>query len=88
MSNEQNTQADTQNKSNANQSLVSEVSAKALLPIKDAYEFLTKIVRTDQERADEIGRIARAAFGPIGAFVGAQISLESSQKNKSSASKK
>ena len=88
MSNEQNTQEDTQNKPDANQSLASEVTTNALLPIKDAYEFLTKIAWTDQERADEIGRIARVAFGPIGAFVGAQISLESSQKNKSSASNK
>ena len=43
-------------------------------PIKDAYDFLTQIAWTSQDRSDEIQRIARAAFGPIGAFVGAQIS--------------
>lgn len=56
--------------------------------IIDAYSFLTKIVWTNEDRAAEIGRIARAAFGPIGAFIGAQISLSSSQNNKSSAKSK
>ena len=39
--------------------------------INDAYDFLTQVVWTDQDRADEIARITRAALGPIGALVGA-----------------
>ena len=53
----------------------------AVQPIKDAYDFLTQIAWTSKERSDEIQRIAQAAFGPIGAFVGAQIS-PSPVKNK------
>lgn len=53
----------------------------AVQPIKDAYDFLTQIAWTSKERSDEIERIAQAAFGPIGAFVGAQIS-PSPAKNK------
>ena len=63
-----------------------EVTTEVVYLIKDAYDFLTKIAWTDQEKADEIGRIARAAFGPIGAFIGAQLSLSSAQNNKSPAS--
>ena len=37
--------------------------------IKDAYDFLTQIVWTDQDKAEEIARIARAALGPIGALI-------------------
>src|SRR5207245_3313376 len=81
-------QAVTPAKKSSGQSLASEVTTDAGDLIKDAYDFLTQIAWTNQERADEIGRIARAAFGPIGAFVGAQISLSSSQNNKSSTSKK
>jgi len=83
-----NAQAVTPAKKSTSQSLASEVTTDAGDLIKDAYDFLTQIAWTNQERADEIGRIARAAFGPIGAFVGAQISLSSSQNNKSSTSKK
>ena len=83
-----NAQAATPAKKSTSQSLANEVTTDAGDLIKDAYDFLTQIAWTNQERADEIGRIARAAFGPIGAFVGAQISLSSSQNNKSSTSKK
>src|SRR6266581_6035243 len=69
------------------QSLASEVTTEAGDLIKDAYDFLTQIAWTNQDRADEIGRIARAAFGPIGAFVGAQIQILSDQGSKSSTSK-
>jgi hypothetical protein len=37
--------------------------------INDAYDFLTQIVWTDQDRAEEIARITRAALGPIGALI-------------------
>jgi hypothetical protein len=62
-------------------------STNAVQPIKDAYDFLTQIAWTNQDRSDEIERIARASFGPIGAFVGAQISPSSAPKNKSSTAK-
>jgi hypothetical protein len=74
-------------KESPEKSLTSEVTTEAVDLINDAYDFLTQIAWTNQERADEIGRIARAAFGPIGAFIGAQISISSSQNNKSPMSK-
>ena len=88
MSKANNTQAVTPTRNSASQSLASEVTTEAGHLIKDAYDFLTKIAWTNQDRADEIGRIARAAFGPIGAFIGAQLSLSSTQNNKSPAKKK
>jgi len=75
-------------KESPNNNPVNEVTTEVVYLIKDAYDFLTKIAWTNQERKDEIGRIARAAFGPIGAFIGAQLSLSSAQNNKSSISKK
>ena len=47
----------------------SETTTDAGNAIKDAYDFLTQIVWTDQDRAEEIARIARAALGPIGALI-------------------
>ena len=47
----------------------SEVTSDADNVIKDAYDFLTQIVWTDQDKAEEIARIARAALGPIGALI-------------------
>src|SRR5258708_1118706 len=70
-------------KESSNQSLASETAANVGFLIKDAYDFLVHIVWTGQERADEIGRIARAAFGPIGAFVGAQFTPSSTQNSAS-----
>jgi hypothetical protein len=67
---------------------ISEVETVVVETIKDAYDFLTQIAWTNQDRADEIARVARAAFGPIGAFVGAQLSLLSNQNNKSPTIKK
>ncbi len=64
------------------QSLASQATPEPAILIKDAYEFLTQIAWTNQDRANEIGQIARAAFGPIGAFIGAQLSLTSAQNNK------
>jgi hypothetical protein len=42
--------------------------------IRDGYDFLTKVIWTEQDRDDEIQRIARAAFGPLGLFLGTQVS--------------
>ncbi len=70
-------------KESSNQGLASEITTTTGFLIKDAYDFLVHIVWTGQERADEIGRIARAAFGPIGAFVGAQITPSSTQNSAS-----
>jgi len=45
------------------------IKSEAANSIQDAYDFLTQIVWTDQDRAEEIARITRAALGPIGALV-------------------
>lgn len=74
-------------KGSSNQSLASAITTTAGFLIKDAYDFLVHIVWTNEERAEEIGRIARAAFGPIGAFVGAQFTPSSTQNSASSTSK-
>jgi hypothetical protein len=41
--------------------------------VNDAYSFLTEIIWTAQDRAEEIDRVAVAAFGPLGALVGEQL---------------
>lgn len=41
--------------------------------IRDDYDFLTTVIWTEEERSRELERIAYAAFGPIGAIVGAQL---------------
>ena len=65
--------------SNNGQSQSSNIPPKAMVKseattdaddvIKDAYDFLTQIVWTDQDKSEEIARIARAALGPIGALI-------------------
>jgi hypothetical protein len=70
------------------QAVASEIKTDASFLIKDAFDFLQHIVWTNEDRADEIGRIARAAFGPIGAFVGAQLHTSSSPSRSSSSSSK
>jgi hypothetical protein len=70
------------------QAVASEIKTDAGFLIKDAFDFLQHIVWTNEDRADEIGRIARAAFGPIGAFVGAQLHTSSSPSRSSSSSSK
>ena len=40
--------------------------------LKDGYIFLTKIVWTSDERREEVERVARAAFGPLGALIGSR----------------
>ncbi len=44
-------------------------------PIEDGYDFLVNVFWTTQDREEEIQRVARAAFGPIGAFVGGSLKL-------------
>ena len=59
-------------KTSSKQSTNSGIATDAGNAINDAYDFLTQIVWTDQDRAEEIARITRAALGPIGALIGAQ----------------
>lgn len=42
-------------------------------PIEDGYDFLVNVFWTAEDREEEIQRVARAAFGPIGMFVGASL---------------
>ena len=37
---------------------------------KNSYYFLTNVVWTSKEREEELDRVARAAFGPLGALIG------------------
>lgn len=52
--------------------------------IQNAYDFLTQIVWNKEDRDEEIQRVARAALGPIGIFIGAQqkVHQNSPDKNK------
>ncbi len=59
-------------KTNSKQSTNSGIATDAGNAINNAYDFLTQIVWTDQDRAEEIARITRATLGPIGALIGAQ----------------
>jgi len=54
--------------------------------IKDSYIFLTKIVWTSDEQREEIERVARAAFGPLGALIGSSSSIFSSMNSSSATS--
>jgi hypothetical protein len=51
--------------------------------IKDSYIFLTKIAWTKDEQREEIERVARAAFGPLGALIGPRLNFFSSSKQSS-----
>jgi hypothetical protein len=42
-------------------------------PIKDGYDFLVHVFWTSPDREEEFQRVARAAFGPISAFISAQL---------------
>ena len=59
----------------SNQDTANEIKDKVDFLIKDAYDFLIHVVWTNEDRADEISQVVRAALGPIGAFVGAQLKL-------------
>lgn len=48
--------------------------------IKDGYKFLAYVCWTDDDRKNEVKEVARAAFGPIGAFVGAELKSEQNPK--------
>jgi hypothetical protein len=41
--------------------------------IMDGYDFLVHVFWTSEDREEELQRVVRAAFGPIGAFIGAQL---------------
>jgi hypothetical protein len=43
--------------------------------IEDGYDFLVNVFWTAEDREEEIQRVTRAAFGPIGTFVGASLKL-------------
>lgn len=52
-------------------------------PIQDGYDCLLQVFWTNEDRQAEIQRVVRAAFGPLGAFIGAQTHLPSaSQKTR------
>ena len=70
------------------QGIAGEIKTDIGFLIKDAFDFLKYIIWTNEDRAEEIGRIARAAFGPIGALVGAQLHSSSSHSGSSSPSSK
>jgi hypothetical protein len=38
--------------------------------IKDGYYFLTKVAWTSEDQKEELDRVARAAFGPLGTLIG------------------
>lgn len=44
-------------------------------PVKDGYDFLVNVFWTGSDFADELKRVARAAFGPISSFIDAQIKV-------------
>jgi hypothetical protein len=46
--------------------------------VKDGYDFLVHVFWTSDDREQELMRVARAAFGPIGAFIGAKLSTSTS----------
>jgi len=46
------------------------LSSKINMEIKDSYVFLTEVVWTREEQKEEVERVARAAFGPLGALIG------------------
>ena len=54
--------------------------------IEDGYDFLVKVFWTRTDFEEEFQRVAQAAFGPISAFIHAQLQViqptaKSSQKN-------
>jgi hypothetical protein len=71
------------NNTSSKQSSNSGVATDAGNAINDAYDFLTQIVWTDQDRAEEIARITRATLGPIGALIGAQNQSSTDQRSLS-----
>jgi hypothetical protein len=48
--------------------------------IQNGYEFLANVVWTKQDRDEEIKDVARAAFGPVGAFISARLGASSKKK--------
>lgn len=78
----------TTNTTNTGQSAGEQVKSAAEFSMTSAYDFLTKIIWSEEERKDEIQRVTRAAFGPIGGFVGAAFAASDSETDDSDNSKK
>lgn len=61
-------------------------------PVKDGYDFLVHVFWTSQDREEELKRVTRAAFGPIGAYIEAQLhpptGSNSTQRSTQTASNK
>ncbi len=55
--------------------------------IQNAYDFLTQIVWNKEDRNEEIQRVARAALGPIGIFIGAQQKAHQNSPDKNKTAK-
>ena len=55
--------------------------------VQNAYDFLTQIVWNKEDRDEEIQRVARAALGPIGIFIGAQQKAHQNSPDKSKTAK-
>ena len=70
-------------KTSSKQSTNSGVATDTGNAINDAYDFLTQIVWTNQDRAEEIARITRAALGPIGALIAVPNQSSSDQGSPS-----
>jgi hypothetical protein len=54
------------------------------IPIENGYDFLVNVFWTAEDQEEEIQRVARAAFGPIGTFVGASLKLGDNGSQKTS----
>jgi hypothetical protein len=51
-------------------------------PIKDGYDFLVNVFWTGSDFAEELKRVARAAFGPISSLIDAQIKVTAAPVEK------
>ncbi|HEX2913239.1 MAG TPA: hypothetical protein VH186_20725 [Chloroflexia bacterium] len=54
------------------------------MPVKNGYDFLVQVIWTKEDRQEELQRITRAAFGPLGSFVVASGTAKESAKPKAS----
>jgi amino acid transporter len=52
--------------------------------IEDGYDFLVNVFWTAEDREEEIQQVARAAFGPLGAFVGGSLKQGNKGSQKTS----
>lgn len=79
------TQPQTATAKITSQQTTNQLKAATHFSMNSAYDFLTKIIWSEEERQEEIQRVTRVAFGPIGGFVGAFNASESntSEENPS-----